>query len=51
MQDFSIIDPQFSGEKLFHCKMEIMEETGVVNDASMINVSKTDFDGRPKSHG
>jgi len=48
--DIRVIDPEFLGEKLLHGKMEIMKKTGVVHDASMINVREANLDGCPKSH-
>jgi hypothetical protein len=48
--DVRIIDPQFRGEKLLHGKMKIVEKTGVVHNAGMVNVGETNLDGCPKSH-
>jgi len=50
MQNLSIRYTQHRPEKFLLCKMEVMHETRIVDDASIINVCKTNLDGGSKKH-
>jgi hypothetical protein len=51
VKDIQVVQPEQNRRQLLHGKMEVMEKAGIVDNAGIIDVRKTDPYVCPKSHG